>query len=162
MKLFLEEKKAGRIRHLGFSAHSTAAAMAAMDRFDFDSILYPVNFASHLEGQFDQDVICQAREKDMAILALKMFARQRAPKDDPIRQEYPKCWYQPITDPDEAKLAMAFTFSQPVTAAIPPGDIRPFKMALDLAMDTKPVTEQQMEKLKGWAAEMNPIFPEKA
>jgi aryl-alcohol dehydrogenase-like predicted oxidoreductase len=162
MKLLKEEQKAGRIRYMGFSAHSTEAAMAAMDRFDFDSILYPVNFASHLEGKFSQEVIKTAREKEMAILALKILARQRVPKDDPIRQQYPKCWYQPITDIDEAKLAMAFTLSQPVTAAIPPGDIRPFKMALDLAMDMKPVTEQQMEKLKLWAAEMTPIFPVKA
>jgi hypothetical protein len=33
---------------------------------------------------------------------------------------------------------------------------------LRLAMDMKPVTEQQMEKLKLWAAEMTPIFPVKA
>ena len=136
--------------------------MAAMNRFDFDSILYPVNFAAHLQGTFDQEVIKTARQKDMAVLALKMFARQRAPKKDPVRQQYPKCWYQPITDPDEARLAMAFTLSQPVTAAIPPGDIRLFRMALDLATQRKPITEELMEKLQRWAAEMDPIFPDKA
>lgn len=162
MKLLKEEKKNGRIRYLGFSAHSQAAALAAMDRFDFDSTLFPVNFAGYLEGKFSPEVIEKARQKEMAILALKMLARQRAPKDDPVRQQYPKCWYQPITDPDEAALAMAFTLSQPVTAAIPPGDVRSFRMALDLATDMKPVTEQQMEKLKKWAAEMNPIFSNQA
>lgn len=161
MKLLMEEQKAGRIRHLGFSAHSTAAALAAMERFDFDSILFPVNFAGYLEGNFSPDVIKKAREKEAAILALKILARQRVPQDDPIRKEYPKCWYQPITDLDEAKLAMAFTLSQPVTAAIPPGDVRLFEIAVDLAADMQPVTEQQMEKLKRWAAEMNPIFSNK-
>lgn len=162
MKLLLEEKKAGRIRYLGFSAHSSEAALAAMDRFDFDSTLFPVNFAEYLEGNFSPEVIKKAREKEMAILALKILARQRAPKDDPVRKEYPKCWYQPITDTDEAKLAMAFTLSQPVTAAIPPGDVRLFKMAMDLATDMKPVTAEQMEKIKRWAADMQPIFSNKA
>lgn len=162
MKLLLEEKKAGRIRYLGFSAHSHAAALAAMERFDFDSTLFPVNFAGYLKGEFSPEVIEKAREKEMAILALKMFARQRASQDDPVRKEYPKCWYQPITDPDEARLAMAFTLSQPVTAAIPPGDVRLFRTAMDLATDMKPVTEKQMEKLRQWAADMNPIFSNKA
>jgi predicted aldo/keto reductase-like oxidoreductase len=158
MKLLIEEKKHGRIRYLGFSAHSHAAALAAMDRFDFDSTLFPVNFAGYLKGEFSPEVIEKARQKEMAILALKILARQRAAEDDPVRKAYPKCWYQPITDPDEGKLAMAFTLSQPVTAAIPPGDVRLFRMAMDLATDMKPVTEQQMQTLKRWAAEMNPIF----
>ena len=161
MKLLTEEKKNGRIRYLGFSAHSHAAALAAMNRFDFDSILFPVNFAGYLEGKFSPEVIEKARQKEMAILALKILARQQASQDDSIRQQYPKCWYQPITDPDEATLAMAFTLSQPVTAAIPPGDVRLFRMALDLVTDMKPVTEQQMQKLEAWAAEMNPIFSNK-
>lgn len=158
MKLLLEEKKKGRIRYLGFSAHSQAAALAAIERYDFDSTLFPVNFAGYLKGQFSPEVMQKAHEKEMAILALKMLARQRAPQDDPARKEYPKCWYQPITDPDEAKLAMAFTFSQPVTAAIPPGDVRLFRMAMDLIVDMKPITEKQMEKLEEWAADLNPIF----
>ncbi|AQT67600.1 General stress protein 69 [Anaerohalosphaera lusitana] len=162
MKLLREEKKNGRIRYLGFSAHSHAAALAAMDRFDFDSVLFPVNFAGYLEGGFSPEVIEKAREKQMAILALKMLARQRAPKEDPVRRQYPKCWYQPITDPDEAKLAMAFTLSQPVTAAIPPGHVDLFRMALDAATELEPVTEQQMRKLKSWAAELNPIFSHEA
>jgi len=162
MKLLAEEKKNGRIRYLGFSAHSHPAALAAMDRFDFDSVLFPVNFAGYLKGEFSPEVIEKARQKDMAVLALKILARQRAPKDDPVRQQYPKCWYQPITDPDEAALAMAFTLSQPVTAAVPPGDVRLFRMAMDLVTDMKPIAEQQMETLKKWAAEMDPIFSNQA
>lgn len=162
IKLLLEEQKAGRIRYLGFSAHSHAAALRAMERHDFDSVLLPVNFAGVMKGHFGPAVMDKAREKGMAILALKMLARQRAPEDDPVRKEYPKCWYQPITDPAEAKLAMAYTFSQPVTAAIPPGDERLFTLALDLVSDLKPITDEQTEQLKQLAATLNPIFPEPA
>ena len=162
MKLLLEEKKQGRIRHLGFSAHSPAAALEAMRRYDFDSVLFPVNFAEHLKGQFSPEVIEKAQEKQMAILALKMLARQQAPQDDPIRKQYPKCWYRPITEPEEAKLAMAFTFSQPITAAIPPGDVRLFTMAMELLPDLKPITPEQIEKLKAMASTLEPIFIKQA
>ena len=158
MKLLLEEKKQGRIRYLGFSAHSHEAALEAMKRYDFDSVLFPINFAGYLKGDFSPEVIQKAQEKNMAILALKMLAHQLAPKDDPVRKKYPKCWYQPITDPEEAKLAMSFTLSQPVTAALPPGDERLFNLSLDLVSDIKPLTQQQLEKLKVLASTLTPIF----
>ena len=87
-----------------------------------------------------------------------MLARQNADKDDPIRKQYPKCWYQPITDIEEAKLAMSFTMSQPVTSAVPPGDIRSFRLALDLADKIEPMDEEKLTKLKALSSKLNPIF----
>src|SRR5210317_1837909 len=40
METFLEARDEGKVRLLGFSAHSVEAAMALMDRFDFDTILF--------------------------------------------------------------------------------------------------------------------------
>src|SRR5580765_5704880 len=37
METFLEARKSGNVRFLGFSAHSVEAALALMDRFDFDT-----------------------------------------------------------------------------------------------------------------------------
>ncbi|MEN8127360.1 MAG: aldo/keto reductase [Planctomycetota bacterium] len=161
MKLLLEARKAGKIRHLGFSAHSHEAALAAMDRYDFDSILFPVNFANYYKGGFGSEVIEAAKKKGVAILALKMFARQKWPKDAPLRETYSKCWYQPITEREQAKLAMAFTLSQPVTAAVPPGDENLFRLAMDLAMEYEPITPAQTEKVKALAMDLNPIFEHK-
>lgn len=161
MELLIEEKKAGRIRFLGFSAHSHEAALAAMDRYDFDSILFPVDFSNYYKGGFGSEVIKTAKEKEVAILALKMFARQQWPKDDPARERYSKCWYQPITDHQEAKLAMAFTLSQPVTASIPPGDEALFRLAMDLAVEYEPITQAQTDKIKALAMSLNPLFEHK-
>ena len=161
MELLLEAKKAGQIQFLGFSAHSHEAALAAMDRYDFDSILFPVNFTNYYKGDFGSEVINAARDKEVSILALKMFARQRWPQGDPLREKYPKCWYQPITEREQAKLAMAFTLTQPVTAAIPPGEEELFRLAMDLAMDYQPITEAQTEKVKAMAMALNPIFENK-
>ena len=161
MELLIEAKKTGRIRFLGFSAHSHEAALAAMDRYDFDSILFPVNFTTYYKGNFGSEVIKTAKEKEVAILALKMFASQHWPKNAPTRKTYSKCWYQPVTDREEAKLAMAFTLSQPVTAAVPPGDEKLFRLAMDLAMEYEPITQAQTEKVKALAMDLNPIFEHK-
>ena len=37
-------KKEGKIRYIGFSVHSAETAVAAMDRYPFDTVLFPLNF----------------------------------------------------------------------------------------------------------------------
>ena len=158
MELFLEARKQGRVRYLGFSAHSEEAALAAMARYDFDSILFPINFATFYEGNFGPRVIEAAKSKGVARLALKAMAKQRWPENDPLRKQYPKCWYQPLTDRKEAKLGLYFTLSQPITAAIPPGDESLFRLALDLAMGFRPVSQREKETLRQMAHSLDPVF----
>jgi len=88
---------------------------AGVRRYDFDSILFPINFATFFQGDFGPRVMAAAKSRGVARLALKAMARQHWPKEDPLRRQYPKCWYQPLTDRNEAKLALYFTLSQFVT-----------------------------------------------
>lgn len=158
MEVLIEAQKAGQVRHLGFSAHSVEAALAAMDRFEFDSILFPVSFTTWFQGNFGASVVERAKAKGTAVLALKAMARQSWPKNDPARKTYPKCWYQPLTDPHEAELGVRFTLSQPVTAFLPPGEESLFRLALDLAAHYRPITDSEVSELKTLAAKLDPIF----
>jgi len=164
MELVIEEQKAGRIRHIGFSAHTEAAALAAMERHDFASVLLPINFCTYLRSNFAAAVIAEARKRGMAVLALKALARQKWPKDDPQRQSFAKCWYQPVTDRAEAELALRFTLGQPITAAVTPGEEVMLRLALDVGgasapRDPKPLTEAELERLRALAETLDPIFP---
>jgi len=161
MEVFLEAKKQGQVRYLGFSAHSEEAALAALDRYDFDSVLFPVNFATFYRGNFGPRIMQAAKSKGVARLALKSLAKQKWPKDDPARQQYPRCWYQPVTDRIEAKLALYFTLSQSITAAIPPGEESLFRMALDLALDFRPISQKEVEMLRRMAQPLASIFENK-
>jgi predicted aldo/keto reductase-like oxidoreductase len=158
METFIEAKKSGKVRHLGFSAHSVEAAFAAMDRYDFDSVLFPFNFACFYKGNFGPQVIERAEQKGVARLALKAMARQQWPKEAKDESPFQKCWYQPLSDPAEQELGLRFTLSQPITAAIPPGEEALFRRAIDLAMNFKPVTPDEVKRLKALAADLNPIF----
>jgi aryl-alcohol dehydrogenase-like predicted oxidoreductase len=162
MEAFIEAKKQGQIRYLGFSAHSVEAALAAMDRYDFDSVLFPVNFTTFYEGRFGPQIMEKAQAKGVARLALKSLARQKWPPemgaDSPERKKFPNCWYQPCSDPHEARLALGFTLSQPVTSALPPGDETLFRMAMDLAMDFAPITAAETAELEALAASLDPLF----
>jgi len=158
MDMLLKAKKRGQVRYLGFSAHSPEAALAAMARHDFDSILFPINFAAYYKGDFGPQVIKRAQEKGVARLAIKAMARQKWPEGNPQRKRYPKCWYQPLSDPAEAELGLRWSLSQPVTAAIPPGELPLFQLALDIASRFSPITHEEEAKLKSFAETLNPIF----
>jgi aryl-alcohol dehydrogenase-like predicted oxidoreductase len=157
METFVQARKAGRVRFLGFSAHSAEAALLAMNEFDFDTVLFPINFVCFLKGNFGPQVVALAKEKKMGILALKALARQPWP-DETQRKDWPKCWYQPILDPEEAGLSFRFTLSQPVTAAVPPGDKRLFKKALELAHGFESLSAEDEARLGQLAASLRPLF----
>lgn len=159
MEYLVEEKKNGRIKYLGFSAHSVAAALAALDRFAFDSVLFPVNFAAWTEKDFGPQVLGLARQRGAACLALKAMALGRWEEGDPARADFKKSWYKPLSDPREAGLALRFTLGQPVTAALPPGEEPLFRMAVDFAMDFRPLEAAEETDLLALAKTARPIFP---
>lgn len=156
MEGFEAARAAGKVRFCGFSAHSVEAALLLMDGYDFDTILFPVNFATWNAGSFGPQVLAKAREKGMGILCLKSLAR--GPWPDGAEKRYEKCWYEPLDDPADAALALRFTLSHPVTAAVPPGDPGLFQMAVKLARGFTPVTPEEEAELKARAAAGTPLF----
>lgn len=157
LETFVAARKAGKVRFLGFSAHSVEAALALIGRFDFDTILFPTNFGTWHAGSFGPQVLETARAKGMGILALKAMARGPWPKDAK-RDQYPKCWYEPLAAPEDAMMGLRFTLSHPVTAAIPPGDEKLFAQALALAMRFTPLKEDEARAIKEKALAGTPLF----
>lgn len=160
LEALVAARAAGVVRFLGFSAHSVTAALEAMDRFEFDSILFPTNFVTYHKGNFGPTVIAKAQELGVARLALKALARQPWTEDHPERQRYSKCWYQPLTDPHQIELALRWTLSQPVTAAVSPGEESLFRMALDVASRFTPITKAEEAELVALAKTLEPILPD--
>ncbi len=124
-------RQAGLVRFIGFSSHSEEAALAAMAGFDFDTMMIPLNvYAWHLGG-FGRDALAEARKRRMGILALKALARRSVREGE--QKPWKKCWYVPVETYEEARTAMRFTLSLPVTAAVSPGHEQLFIWACDAA-----------------------------
>lgn len=156
METFIKAKKEGLVKYLGFSAHSQEAALLAMEKFDFDTILIPINFACWLKGNFGPAAIVRAKEKGMGILALKGMAYGSIPEGAP--KPYEKAWYVPIEDETLSDLALRFTYSQGVTAAIPPGEYKFWDRAISIAMKSLDITEDEIATLQKAAIDVVPLF----
>jgi len=157
MEAFLEAKKEGKIRYIGFSAHSVEAAMALMNRFDFDTILFPFSYTTWHAGNFGPQVLALAKEKNVGILALKAMAKGPW-QQGADRTKYPKCWYEPMVTPEDIKLGLRFTLSHPVTSAVPPGEEELFKLAVNLRGELKPLKKKEVEMIKTKAMSGVPLF----
>lgn len=149
-------REQGKVRFIGFSAHSVEAALAMLGRFPFDSILFPVNYVCYARGNFGPQVLEKARDKGAARLALKSMAMGPWRKGEEHR--FPKSWYRPIEDPALARSALRFTLSEDVTAAIPPGEEPLFRMALDLAADLPPLPAEERAALLESTRGMKPLL----
>lgn len=157
IETFKAARQEGKIRFIGFSAHSVEAALALMDRFDFDTILFPVNFSTWNAGNFGPQVLARAKEKKMGILALKAMAKGPWPKDA-NRSKYPKCWYEPLTGAEDIRMGLRFTLSHPVTAAITPGESELFRIALSVSDNLQPLSEEEIKSVKERGLNQNPLF----
>ncbi len=156
METFVEAREEGKVRFLGFSAHSVEAALALMEGFDFDTILFPFNYATWYAGNFGPQVMEKAKEKGMGILALKAMAWR--PWEEGEERTISKTWYKPHTDPEEANKGLRFTLSHPVTAAIPPGHEDLFSMALKLAKNFEPMDKKEIKAIKEKGLQTEPMF----
>jgi len=157
MEAFLEAQKQGMVRFLGFSAHSEEAALAMMDRFDFASVLFPFSWTSWHQGHFGPRVLARAQEKGMGALALKALGKR--PWREGEEKQWPKCWYRPVETFEEAKMALRFTLSRPITAAVSPSHAEFLWWACDIADEFKPLTPEEEQQVARYTEGISPIFP---
>ncbi len=156
--VFEQAQRKGQVRYIGFSTHSTEAGIALMERAPFPvaSMLFPLNVTCVAQGGFGLDLLESAARRGVARLALKAMARQVWP--DKSMKRGRKTGYQPIDDEDFGARALRWTLSQPITAAIPPGEEVLFRRALDVACEFQPLTEREQADLLLETDGLVPIF----
>jgi hypothetical protein len=104
-------------------------------------------------------VVEAAQRAGAGLLALKGMARTVWPEGTNREQRpWRKCWYEPITDEELAGLALRFTLSLPVTAAIPPGHQELWELALRVAQDPQPLTPEEEQRVRALAMQTAPLF----
>ncbi|TGG88649.1 aldo/keto reductase [Geotoga petraea] len=159
MEAVLEAKEKNLINNIGFSAHTEEAAFELIKRFDFDTIMFPVNWASWLKEGFGNSVLDLAKKKNMGIIALKALAKRKWKKGE--ERNWSKPWYKPVENYEEAKLGLRFTLSKGVDTAVSPGHMELLRWACDAADEYEPLskTEEDYLREKAKNLENDTVFP---
>src|SRR5215472_14278870 len=71
MDVVLKAKEQGRIKFIGFSAHTTKGALEAMKSFKFDTVMFPINFVEFYTRGFGKEILALANEQGAAVIAIK-------------------------------------------------------------------------------------------
>jgi len=158
LETFVKAREQGKVRFLGFSAHSEEAALALMDRFAFDTILFPFNWVAWSQRNFGPRVLARAHEKGMGILALKTLAKRRWRENEERR--WSKTWYSPVDTFEEALLAFRFTFSKPITAGPSPGHAELLWWMCDAAERFTPLSDKEADEVVRRSQGLEAIFPQ--
>jgi aryl-alcohol dehydrogenase-like predicted oxidoreductase len=157
LEAFVRAREQGKVRFIGFSAHTEYAAHALMGAFAFDTILFPINWVAWNEGGFGPTVVEKAKSEGLGILALKALAKRNWHEGE--RSESAKTWYRPVETFEEAELGLRFTLSRPVTAAVSPGEADLLWWACDAADSFSPLSSEEEKSVRERARGVDPIFP---
>lgn len=132
MEMIEKEKQRGRIRKAGFSAHSQIQALRAMSMYDFDTVMFPINWQMDMLAQWGSGVAKDAKRRGMGVIALKGLVHRKWLNDEE-RKSYPKSWVKPIdvSNPEMGIAALKYTFQTGADVIVPPGDFRNFAFCVD-------------------------------
>lgn len=156
IETFLKAREEGKIKYIGFSAHTTKAALEAMRGFKYDTIMFPINFVEYYLKDFGKAVLELANEQGAGVLAIKAMSRGVWPKGvSPVR----KWWYRPVEDELEVNMAWRWTLSQKgVAAGFTPSFLDLVEKAVAAAKAFRPVSDGEIEELKRVAKTSDSIF----
>ncbi len=147
LEAFIEAREQGLVRFLGVTGHGVTVAkmhMKSLERFDFDSVLLPYNYAMMQNSQYAADftallAICQ--EQNVAVQTIKSLTR--GPWGD--KKHTHATWYEPLVEPAEIDTAVHYVLNQPGLFLNTVGDIHLLPKVLDAASRFQPQPQNQLD-----------------
>ncbi len=121
IEAFVRAKEEGLTTHLGITGHTEQAPVVhaeALRRFDFDSVLTPLNYHLYTaDQQFAEDfdaLYALMAERDVALRTIKAIAWRPWGGDRELAT-----WYRPFTDPEDIRAAISWVLgSFPLVAGL--------------------------------------------
>jgi aryl-alcohol dehydrogenase-like predicted oxidoreductase len=163
IEALVEARDRGLISAIGITGHGIDAPSvhaAALTRFDFDTVMTPINFVQWADPRFRADaerLLTLAAEKNVGVMAIKAICK--APWGE--RPQRYETWYEPFDDPREIERSIRFVLSQPITAFTSAGDIRLLRMIFAAAESFRPMTSAEQQALVETAGSFQPLFAPK-
>ena len=134
LEAFVEAKDKGLVRFIGVTGHhDPLITKRCLQRFDFDTVLIPVNPAEPAYKSYLTEVIPSAKKKGMGIVGMKVYFRGFADKLP---------WFETMEP------FFRFALSQPITTAvIGCDDVEQLEENVKLAGSFSPMTEKEIQEL---------------
>jgi aryl-alcohol dehydrogenase-like predicted oxidoreductase len=160
LEALVEARQAGLIRYIGITGHGVEAPaifLEALRRFDFDSVLFPLNFVQAGNAQYYRDaleLIRQCRLNDVGTMVIKSITR--GPWGE--KEKTASTWYEPFSEMDQVQRAVNFVLSHDVTGICTAGDIHLLPLVLKACENSAPLSLEDRETLIEFGRSYQPLF----
>lgn len=160
LEALVEARSQGLVRFIGVTGHGTPIArmhLRSLERFAFDSVLFPYNFTMMNIGQYAAEVealLKACAERGAATQTIKSVARRRWQNGN----ERKFSWYEPLRERDAIRRAVHFVLSRPGLFLNSSSDATILRSILEAARETPaPPPRAEMEADVAHYA-MEPLF----
>jgi aryl-alcohol dehydrogenase-like predicted oxidoreductase len=141
----VEARDEGLVRFIGVTGHGLTVArmhLRSLERFAFDSVLLPYNYAQLRDDVYASDfeaLTAVCAERDVAVQTIKAISL--APWDG--REQTAATWYEPLREQDDIDLAVHWVFGRPGVFLNTVGDVALLPKVLDAAgrFESRPSTD---------------------
>jgi len=150
----------GLTEFIGITSHGLQAPnvlIAALERFPFDTVLFPVNFVLFSNQNYRErtsELLNKCNQDDVGVMAIKSIAK--APWED--RNKTFTTWYEPFSTEDSIQQAINFTLSQNVTAICTAGDVSVLPYVISACQRFSPMSQEDQEQLIAEGKSYKQIF----
>jgi len=160
LEAFVEARQRGLIKYIGITGHGVDAPkiyLEALRRFDFDSVLFPLNFVQMENPEFRKNteaLIAVCKAKDVGTMVIKTITK--GPWGE--KEKTATTWYEPFDKADEIQRAVNFALSYEVTGLCTAGDTRVLPLVLDACEKFKQLDGSEMDAIIQSAQQYEPLF----
>jgi len=159
LEAVLEAKEQGLVRHIGITGHRPAVHVEALNRFQFDTVLFPISrvLAAHRNDYTDFIVLLEfAAQKDVGTIGIKALAKR--PWQAAMHMY--RTWYEPFSEQEEIDKSIWYVLSQGITTAAMPADLSLWPLVIDAAERFRAMDTQEQEAAVSEVRRYRPIFPQ--
>ena len=160
LEAFVEARREGLTKFIGITGHgadSPQIYLEALRRFDFDSVLFPINFvqmANPEYAKYAEELIAVCKAKDVGTMIIKAITK--GPWGE--KQHTATTWYEPFDQMDEIQGAVNFALSYDVTGICTAGDTRVLPMVLKACENFTRLSHSEMEEMIKSGKQYEPLF----
>lgn len=158
IETMIKAKEEGFTHNLGITGHGMHTPklfLQAIERFDFDTVMFPLNYGLMGQDAYREDALAlidACNKKDIGRMIIKSVAK--GPWNEKPKTH--TTWYEPFNTPPYFQEAVNFVLSQDVTGLCMAGDITVIPMILQACEQFEMMSEDEQAELieKGKAMEM--------
>ncbi len=160
LEAVVEAREQGLVRFIGVTGHGLAIPVMhrrSLERFDFDSVLFPMNYPMMNNARYAADVealISLCEERNVAIQTIKSITQGPWATEERSRST----WYRPLEDQAEIDLAVHWVLGRPGVFLNTVGDIHVLPRVLDAASRYEERPSGELMEALVAEAHMSPLF----